>query len=100
MAFYRKLDFRLIGGVEREGWVIMAYANLSLGLFEGYIKKNTLNFRGADVSKVARVLQSRGIKFKMAPRRAADGGESALTLDPDGNPIFFDTAPWERLEPA
>ena len=97
LAFYEKAGFRRMGGVPEERWVILYASNFTLGLFQGYIKSNTMNFRGGDVFAIARHLKSRGLKLKRDAKVERDGSESATLTDPDGNDIFFNTYPHERL---
>lgn len=55
----------------------------------------TLNFRGADVRAIAEDLASRGHQFESPPKGSDDKGWSATVRDPDGYPLFFDTAAGE-----
>lgn len=98
LDFYAKLGLEQIGGDAGEGWAILAYGNLYLGLYEGHIGHNLLNFRGGDVFAVAASLKSRGMKMKADAAREADGSDGAWLEDPDGNLIYFNTGPDERID--
>jgi catechol 2,3-dioxygenase-like lactoylglutathione lyase family enzyme len=96
LEFYRRLGLKQVGGVPDEGWVILGHSNLKLGLFEGHIEKNLLNFRGGDVFALTRELEGRGLKILRGPEREADGSAGAWLADPDGNLIYFNTCPDEE----
>lgn len=68
-----------------------------LSLFQGKIPADTLNFRGGNVEEIAATLEARGVAIGDGVKTSADGGESLLLTDPDDRPVFFDTAPAERL---
>ncbi|MGD8717531.1 MAG: VOC family protein [Candidatus Zixiibacteriota bacterium] len=96
LEFYRRLGLEQIGGVPDEGWAILGRRNLKLGLFEGHIEKNLLNFRGGDVFALARELESRGLTILRGPERESDGSAGAWLADPDDNLIYFNTCPDEE----
>jgi catechol 2,3-dioxygenase-like lactoylglutathione lyase family enzyme len=104
LAFYRKLGLTQVGGVVEEGWAMLGYHNLCLGLYQGHIEQNLLNFRGGDVFAIAAELKARGFKFKKEAEREADaareadGSDGAWLEDPDGNLIYFNTHADEREE--
>ena len=95
--FYTKLGFKQTGGNLDEGWAIVKQSNCILGLFQGHIVANLLNFRGADVFAVVEVLKSRGLTFKKDAHTEPDGSAAAELLDPDGNVIYFNTFPGEEI---
>ncbi len=96
LRFYETLGLTQVGGSPDEGWAVLEYGNLYLGLYEGHIGHNLLNFRGGDVFAVAASLKSRGVKMKAEAAREADGSDGAWLEDPDGNLIYFNTHPDER----
>jgi catechol 2,3-dioxygenase-like lactoylglutathione lyase family enzyme len=98
LDFYGKLGLKQVGGSVGEGWAILAYGNLYLGLYQGHIGHNLLNFRGGDVFAVAASLKAQGMKMKSDAAREADGSDGAWLEDPDGNLIYFNTHPDEREE--
>jgi catechol 2,3-dioxygenase-like lactoylglutathione lyase family enzyme len=98
LAFYRKLGLKHVGGTVEEGWAMLGYRNLCLGLYQGHIEGNLLNFRGGDVFAIARDLKARGFELKKEAEREADGSDGAWLEDPDGNLIYFNTHPDEREE--
>lgn len=96
VAFYRKLGFREVEGEPDKGWAVHARDGVRIGLFHGFIPKNTLNFRGGDIGKIVEGLKRRGLKPYDVRVIGADGSGNAMLKDPDGNPIFFDTTSAER----
>jgi catechol 2,3-dioxygenase-like lactoylglutathione lyase family enzyme len=96
-SFYSKLGFRRIGGNPKHNYVILTNGAWQLGLFQGHIPKNLVNFRGGDVAKLCSALKKKGIKPRRDARAYEGGGVDALIDDPDGNTIYLDTTPGERL---
>ncbi len=95
-AFYRKLGFSQIGGKFDERWLIMRRGDFRLGLFQGYIDENVINFRGGHVGRIVKGLEERGLKPYRVRGLQPSGRGSALVDDPDGNIIFFDSSSHER----
>jgi hypothetical protein len=89
VGFYKKLGF-----VETVDWKISGYSSLSNGsctisLYKDDIDCNILNFRGGDIAQIAEEL---GINYELE----SDGSLGAWITDPDGNKIYFNTAPGEK----
>jgi len=61
------------------------------------MKESCLNFRGGNITKLIEEFDNLGIPFESVPVFNDDGSGSAFLRDPDGNLLFFDTAP-EELE--
>jgi lactoylglutathione lyase len=97
LEFYGKLGFTQTQGKVDEGWAIIRHGNCILGLYQGHIATNLLNFRGADVFAIADILKSRGLTFKKDAHVESDKSAAAEILDPDGNVIYFNTAPGEGI---
>ncbi len=97
LGFYRKLGFEMIGGVLDEGWAIVRHGDCTLGLFQGHIATNLLNFRGGDVFAIAKELEARGLELSREPQIEDDGSAAAEIHDPDGNRIYFNTFPGEEI---
>lgn len=95
-AFYRKLGFTLIGGKMEQKWLILKRGEFRLGLFQGFIDRNVINFRGGHVGNIVEGLLERGLKPYRVRGLQPDGRGSALLDDPDGNQIFFDSSSHER----
>lgn len=88
--FYSKLDFQIVEGKVEENWVVVEHGNLRLGLYQDERTGSTLNFRGANMLKVAELIKELGI----SPVRSKyyDDGTGSITIkDPDGYVLFFDT---------
>lgn len=96
LEFYRRLGFEMIGGVIDEGWVIIRHGDCTLGLFQGHIERNLLNFRGGDVFAIAEALRAAGLKLSKEAHPEEDGSAAAEIFDPDGNCIYFNTFPGEE----
>ncbi|HEX9709253.1 MAG TPA: VOC family protein [Candidatus Thermoplasmatota archaeon] len=95
--FYGTLGFRKVGGNIERKWLIMKRGEFRLGLFQGYIDENLVNFRGGHVGRIVEGLGERGLKPYNVRKLAPDGSGSALLKDPDGNVLFFDSTPRERV---
>lgn len=96
--FYEGLGFHAVEGSDAEGWAVVVHEAIRLGLYAREhvgAERVTLNFRGGDVLAIAKELQARGFAFDVPPEAGPEGGGSATLKDPDGYPIFFDTAPGE-----
>lgn len=97
LAFYTKLGFRRVGGNPKHNYVILQNGYWQVGLFQGHISKNLVNFRGGDVAKLCATLKKKGIKPRRDATVGEGGGVDALIDDPDGNTLYLDTTPEERL---
>lgn len=95
-AFYRKLGFSVVGGNLEERWLILRRGTFRLGIFQGHIEENVINFRGGHVGKIVEGLKERGLKPYGVRGLEPSGRGSALLKDPDGNVIFFDSSSQER----
>ena len=70
-AFYEKLGFSVVGGEEKENWLIMSNEQATLGLFQGMFERNIFTFNlGWDSNAEemndftdVRKLQEQGLKF-------------------------------------
>lgn len=101
-AFYEKLGFRVIGGDQKQNWLILQNDTATIGLFQGMFEKNTLTFnpgwdRSAqtlhefdDVRDVQRRLKAHGLTLATSADEATTGPASLMLMDPDGNPILID----------
>lgn len=96
IAFYEKLDFRIIEDHRAESWAVLQHNNMVLCLYQGHLERNLINFRGGDVEAIQKEATGRGLAFAQPARRHDDGSWSAEIRDPDGNCIFFNTFPDER----
>jgi catechol 2,3-dioxygenase-like lactoylglutathione lyase family enzyme len=95
-TFYRKLGFREIGGRYEEKWLILKRGDFRLGLYQGHIGENVMNFRGGHVGRIVAGLQERGLKPYHVRGLQPNGRGSAMVDDPDGNILFFDSSSQER----
>jgi lactoylglutathione lyase len=98
VEYYETLGFKRVGGNLADQWAILEHSNLRLGLFQGHIESNLINFRGGDVFRIAETMKQRGIEFAQDAYREPDGSAGAICIDPDGNAIYFNTFPEEQAE--
>ena len=101
-VFYEKLGFRVFGGNEDQGWLIMRSPGCVIGLFQGMFEKNTLTFNPGwdsegrklaaftDVRDIQKRLKAEGIRLVSEADETTSGPASCLVIDPDGNPILLD----------
>lgn len=95
LDFYTKLDFHLIDGSVEEGVVVIRNGDCRIGLYQGHITENLLNFRGGDIAEIGRQAETLGLKFEKPPFSASDGSMGALLRDPDGNAVYLVSHPGE-----
>lgn len=95
VRFYGKLGFRLAGGCVEEGWGVMERDGVRLALYQEMIAETMLNFRGGDVAAIADALAAMGLTMESGVHREEDESMGATIRDPDGNLIYFNTAPGE-----
>src|SRR5688572_7307762 len=88
-AFYEKLGFEVIDGVEEQNWLILRQGETIIGLFQGMFDKNIMTFNPRDVRKVQEKLKADGIEI-ITEAEAGEGPASMIIQDPDGNTILFD----------
>ncbi|MDQ3023800.1 MAG: VOC family protein [bacterium] len=98
LEFYETLGFKRTGGTVADGWAIIETGNCRIGLYEGHIESNLINFRGGDVFALAAELKKRGLAFSQDAYREPDGSAGAILPDPDGNVVYFNTFPEEQVE--
>lgn len=96
IQFYEKLGFQIIEDHRNEKWAMMRHNNMLLSLFEGHIVENLINFRGGDISEIAKALTDKGLSLEKEANQEEDGSWSAELRDPDGNIIYFNTFQDER----
>jgi catechol 2,3-dioxygenase-like lactoylglutathione lyase family enzyme len=94
--FYQKVGFGMTGGDLADKWAILSDGENELHVFEGHVISNTLNFRGGDVFAIAAALKEQGLAMTSDAVTEDDGSDGAWIRDPDGNEIYFNTAPEER----
>jgi catechol 2,3-dioxygenase-like lactoylglutathione lyase family enzyme len=95
LRFYTTLGFRAVAGNPDEGVVVIVNGDCRLGLYQGHIAENLLNFRGGDIPQIAEQAQSHGLQFEKSPFSGHDGSMAALLRDPDGNAVYLVSHPGE-----
>jgi catechol 2,3-dioxygenase-like lactoylglutathione lyase family enzyme len=96
LSFYTRLGFQLIDGSMNEGAAVIQNGNCRIGLYQGHIAENLLNFRGGDIAAIATHAQAQGLDFEKPPFSGDDGSIAALLRDPDGNAIYLVSHPDEQ----
>ena len=101
-AFYNKLGFSKVGGVEEQNWLVLQNDTTTIGLFQGMFEGNILTFNPGwnkdketlegfqDVREIQKLLKSRGIALTTEADESTTGPASLTLVDPDGNAIMFD----------
>ena len=101
-AFYEKLGFKQVGGVEKQRWVVMQNDSAVIGLFQGMVEKNTLTFNPGwdrnratppefdDVRDLQTMIEANGLKVETKADPASTGPAYITLTDPDGNPVLID----------
>lgn len=103
MAFYEKLDFKVVAGKLEQKWIVLQNGNARIGLFQGMFDKNLMTFNPGwnanketlkdfqDVREIQRTLKARGITT-IAPEadEKTEGPAFFKVVDPDGNALLFD----------
>ena len=100
--FYEKLGFRVIGGDQRQNWLILQNETATIGLFEGMFERNMMTFNPGwdrsgsalqdfdDVRDIQETMKSRGLTLSSEADMTSTGPASLVLTDPDGNPILID----------
>ncbi|WP_306643599.1 VOC family protein [Sanyastnella coralliicola] len=101
-AFYEKLGFSAMGGVEEQNWLIMKNGSTVIGLFQGMFEQNILTFNPGwdqnaqnvdeftDIRDLQTKLEGEGVSFTTKIDAGPEGPASFILLDPDGNPVLVD----------
>jgi len=102
-SFYEKLGFRVSGGNEAHGYLILVNGSTVIGLFQGMFERNILTFNPGwngphseiqgpftDVRDLARHLDEVGIETTTRDLPEGGGPGHVVVVDPDGNPILLD----------
>ncbi len=101
-VFYEKLGFIVIGGEQRENWLILRNGDSTIGLFLGMFEGNMLTFNPgwdkecnelksfADVRELYQKIKAEGVRFSSEEITGETGQSSFSVIDPDGNTILID----------
>ena len=100
--FYEKLDFKQVGGEQKQNWLVMQNGPTTIGLFQGMFEKNMMTFNPGwnkdketledfdDVRTLQEKLKERGVKLTTEADEKSEGPASFMLADPDGNVILVD----------
>ena len=94
-GFYETLGFAKVEGQSEKGWAVLARGSARIGLFKGYISENTLNFRAGHIGELLAAARKAGLAVEGVVDHDNPHCGSFTVRDPDGNQLFFDTAPEE-----
>ena len=101
-VFYEKLGFKVFGGDQSQGWLIMKNGEHNIGLFQGMFDKNILTFNPGwdsnaqpvagftDVRELQRQLKANGVSMIAEADESSTGPANFMIADPDGNTILVD----------
>jgi catechol 2,3-dioxygenase-like lactoylglutathione lyase family enzyme len=95
LDFYTKLGFYPIVGDVEQRVIVIRNGDCRIGLYQGHIAENLLNFRGGDIVQFAEQARLQGLEFEKPPFSGDDGGMAALLRDPDGNAVYLVSHPGE-----
>ena len=102
VEFYEKLGFTYKAGNIDQNWIVLKNGSTVIGLFQGYIKENTLTFNPGwdqsasevnpftDVREIQKKLKEKGMKVDREANETTKGPEYIVLTDPDGNSILID----------
>ena len=102
MAFYEKLDFKVVAGKLEQNWIVLQSGTARIGLFQGMFDKNIMTFNPGwtkdketlkdfqDVRELQRTLKARGLKIAPEANETTEGPAYFKVTDPDGNQLLFD----------
>jgi catechol 2,3-dioxygenase-like lactoylglutathione lyase family enzyme len=102
-AFYDKLGFQFVERNDDGRSVTLQSGDCRLGLYQDVLDPpvTQLIFFQGDLDAIGRDLAAAGRAFVKGPFAGPGGALGAMTLDPDGHPLYFDTAPGRvRAAPA
>jgi catechol 2,3-dioxygenase-like lactoylglutathione lyase family enzyme len=100
LDFYQRLGLKVVSDNAADGWAILRPEDpvrASIGLFQGHIDGNLLNFRGGDVFALGHAFKRQGIVPFHGPEIEDDGSAGLWLRDPDGHVMYFNTAPGEEI---
>ena len=101
-TFYEKLGFTAFHDQSDQGWCMLRNGDTVLGLFGGFIERNTLTFNPGwdhnaqpvadfdDVRAIQKRLKEAGVSLKDECDPDGSGPAHISLLDPDGNAILID----------
>jgi predicted enzyme related to lactoylglutathione lyase len=94
LDFYLPLGFTCADAEIERGFVTIESGNCRMTLFQDHLDPPRLQllFWQGDVNAIVQDLQTKGVTFASI-RQGEDGGRSAMTTDPDGNPVGFFNLP-------
>ena len=101
-AFYEKLGFSVVGGVQEQNWLVLQNGTTNIGLFQGMFEGNLLTFNPGwdskkktlddfeDVREIQAKLEGYGIELSTKADPESSGPAYVTLADPDGNQILID----------
>ena len=98
--FYEGLGFDWEYGEPEERWGIVIRDGVRIGLYEGHGSGNALNFRKGQIAHLSKAMEGLGHALENHHALEDPRCGSFTVKDPDGNALFFDTAPSEMESEA
>ena len=101
-VFYQKLGFEVIGGDQKQHWLILRNEEHTIGLFQGMFEGNIMTFNPGwdkdcneldefdDVRVLHKEFNTKGIETVQENLADDSGPGSFSVIDPDGNIILVD----------
>lgn len=101
-VFYQKLGFEVIGGDQKQHWLILRNEEHTIGLFQGMFEGNIMTFNPGwdkdcktvesftDIRELLKEFEAQGVDIMQKSINGESGPSSFSVKDPDGNAILID----------
>jgi predicted lactoylglutathione lyase len=101
-VFYQKLGFEVIGGDQKQHWLILRNEEHTIGLFQGMFEGNIMTFNPGwdkdcktvesftDIRELLKEFEAQGVDIIQKSINGESGPSSFSVKDPDGNAILID----------
>lgn len=101
-VFYQKLGFEVIGGDQKQHWLILRNEEHTIGLFQGMFEGNIMTFNPGwdkncktlesftDIRELLKEFEAQGVDIIKQSISGESGPSSFSIQDPDGNAILID----------
>ena len=101
-VFYQKLGFEVIGGDQKQHWLILRNEEHTIGLFQGMFEGNIMTFNPGwdkncktlesftDIRELLKEFEAQCVDIIQQSISGESGPSSFFIKDPDGNAILID----------
>ena len=101
-VFYQKIGFEVIGGDQKQHWLILRNEEHTIGLFQGMFEGNIMTFNPGwdkncktlesftDIRELLKEFEAQGVDIIKQSISGESGPSSFSIQDPDGNAILID----------